>query len=306
VSMDSWIIATDGVRFGGMLAAARQLGGHVTAAVVGPRSLAETVAAAGPDHVLWYDLRDDVPAEAYAPQIAAAVTSAAPQVVLASTTPATRVLLGAAASALGAGIVSAVLALVADGDAVTVSRSVADGRAVETVTAAGKLACIYDGDDVDQSAAQPAPVEEAGAADVGDSLRVLEASPATGGSAGLKTAARVVGVGLGVVAKDDLKLVEDLAAALGAEIACSLPICDDMRWYGAERVVGRSHNQIAPQLYIAVGVSGQPQHSVGVRDAKVVVAINNDPAATFFKHCDYGIVGDLYKVVPALTAALGQ
>jgi len=304
--MDSWIIATDAVRLGGMLSAARQLGGRVTTAVVGPRSLADAVAEAGPDQVRWYDLPDDAPAEAYASQIAADVKAAAPRVVLSSTTPATRVLLGAAAAALDAGVVSGVLGLAADGDAVTASRSVADGRAVESVVASGAVAYIYDGDDTDQAAAQPAPVEQAAAAAPGDALRVVETVPASTGSAGLKTAARVVGVGLGVASREDLELVEDLAAALDAEIACSLPICDDMRWYGAERVVGRSHSQIAPALYIAVGVSGQPQHSVGVRDAKVVVAINNDPAATFFKHCDYGIVGDLYKVVPALTAAVRQ
>ena len=77
-----------------------------------------------------------------------------------------------------------------------------------------------------------------------------------------------------------------------------------MRWFDAHRVVGSSHNSIAPDLYIAVGISGQPQHLSGVRDAKVVLAINSDPDARIFRNCDYGILGDLYKVVPALTAAL--
>lgn len=306
MSMDSWIIATDAVRFGGMLAVARQLGGGVTAAVVGPRKLADTVAAAGPDRVLWYACPDGVPPEACAAQLAQAAKATAPRVLQSSTSAAARVLLGAAAAQLGAGIVSAVLALAAEGDTVTVSRAAADGKVVETADAAGTVACIFDGDDVQQAAAQPAPVEEVAVADPGDALRVVETAPASSDSAGLRTAARVVGAGLGLVAKDDLKLIDDLAAALGAETACSLPLCDDMRWFGPERVVGRSHNQIAPDLYIAVGVSGQPQHTVGVRDAKVVVAINNDPEATFFKHCDYGILGDLYKVVPALTAALRQ
>jgi electron transfer flavoprotein alpha subunit len=304
VNIETWIIATDTTRLGGILDAARQLGGPVTAAVVGPRSLADAVAAAGPDRLLWYACREDAPAEAYAPQIAEAVKTAAPRVVLSSTAPAGRVLLGAAAAKLGAGIVSAVQALAMEGDNVRVSRAAAEGKVVETLDAAGAVACIFDGEDVAPEAVQSATIEEVPAADPDGSLRVVETTPDSGGSTGLRTAARVVSVGLGVRAKGDLALIQDLADALGAEIACSLPVCDDMRWYGPEHVIGRSHNQIAPDLYIAVGVSGQPQHSVGARDAKVIVAINNDPKATFFKTCDYGILGDLYKVVPALTAAL--
>ncbi len=304
--MESWIIATDTVRLGGTLTAARQLGADVTVVVVGPRKLADDVAAAGPDHVRWYACGDGVPAEAYAAQIAEAVKKAAPRVVLSSTAPAARVLLGAAAAKLGSAVISSVQALAVEGDNISVSRSAADGKVVERLDASGTVACIFDGEDVTPTTSHPATVEDVLVADPGDSLRVVETTPDPGGSAGLRTAARVVSTGLGIRAKADLALIQDLATALGAEIACSLPVCDDMRWYGPDRVVGRSHNQIAPDLYIAVGISGQPQHAVGVRDAKVVVVINNDPKATFFKICDYGILGDLYKVVPALTEALRQ
>jgi electron transfer flavoprotein alpha subunit len=305
VNADSWIIVTDTSRLGGLIATTRPLGGRVTAAVVGPRSLADAVAAVGPDRVLWLDAPDGVPAEALAAHVAALVEEASPRVVLSSTAPAGRVLLGATAARLGAAVIASVQALDVDGGRIVVRRSAAEGKVVETLEAAGALACIFDGDDAQPEAATPASVETVATADPSGSLRIVETIPASGG-AGLRTAARVVSAGLGIRKKDDLALVERLAAALGAEIACTLPVCDDMRWYDADHVVGRSHNQIAPDLYIAVGVSGQPQHTVGVRDAKIVVAINNDPNATFFKSCDYGIVGDLYKVVPALTAALGK
>lgn len=304
MNVDSWIIVTDDERVGGMLAAARQLGGRVAAAVVGPRSLADAVAAAGPDRVLWYALRDGVPAEACAAEVADAVKTAAPRVVLSSAAAPARVLLGAAAAKLGAGIVSSVQALGVKGDTIEVIRPAAEGKVVETLEATGTLACIFDGEDAQQTAARLATVEEVALAAAGDSLRVVETIPASGGSAGLRTAARVVSAGLGIRTRADLSLIEDLAAAVGAEIACTLPVCDDMRWYNSDHVIGRSHNQIAPDLYIAVGISGQPQHMVGVRDAKIVVAINNDPNATILKTCDFGILGDLYKVVPALTAAL--
>lgn len=304
--MESWIIATDTLRLGGIITAARQLGGHVTAAVVGPRSLADAVATAGLDHVRWYACPDGVPAEAYAPQVAEAVQKAAPRVVLSSTSATARILLGFAAAKLGAAVLSSVQTLAVEGNNVKVRRAVAEGKVVETLDAAGTVACIFDGEDIAPTAPQPAIIEEVPAANPGNCLRVVETTPDSGGNAGLRTAARVVSAGLGIRAKGDLTLIQDLAAALGAEVACSLPVCDDMRWYGPERVVGRTHNQIAPDLYIAVGISGQPQHAVGVRDAKIVVVINNDPEATFFKACDYGILGDLYKVVPALTAAFRQ
>jgi len=306
VNADSWIIVTDKGRVGGMLAAARQLGGQVTAAVVGPRSLAEAVAAVGPDQVLWFAPAAGVPAEAYAAQVAEAAKAAALRVLLASDAPPARVLLGAAATSLGAAIVSSVRALAVEGDSILVSRPTAEGRAIQTLDATGALACIFDGDDVAQTSAHAAAIEEVPLADPGEALRVVASHAASADSAGLLTAARVVGAGLGIRAKGDLKLIEDLAAAARAEIACSLPVCDDMRWFASHRVVGSSHNQIAPDLYIAVGISGQPQHMSGVRDAKVVIAINSDPDARIFKNCDYGILGDLYKVVPALTAALRE
>jgi electron transfer flavoprotein alpha subunit len=302
--MESWIIIADRARVGGLIAAARPLGGSVTAAVIGPRALAEAVALAGPDRVLWFALPDGLPAEALAPQVAERAQAAAPRLVLASDAPAGRALLGVVAARLGAAVVSSVRKLALDGDRILADRPTAEGRAVATLEAAGALAGIFDGDDVEAGAPSAAAIEEAPVADPGGALRLVATEAASAESAGLLTAARVVGVGLGVKAKADLQLIQDLAAAARAEVACSLPVCDDMRWFDAHRVVGSSHNAIAPDLYIAVGISGQPQHLSGVRDAKVVVAINSDPEARIFRNCDYGILGDLYKVVPALAAAL--
>lgn len=300
MNVDSWIIVADEGRIGGMLSAARQLGGSVTAAVIGPRSLADAAAAKGPDRVLWFALPEDVPPEACAAQVAEAVKTAATRVVLSSDAPAGRVLLGAAAAKLGAAVIGAIRTLAADGDNILVGRSVADGRAVETLEVPGSLAGIFDGRDVDQTPDRPAPVEEVPAGPPAPAFKVTATHAASADSAGLLTAARVVGVGSGVRAREDLKLIRQLAEAAGAEIACTLPMCDDMRWFESSRVIGSSHNQIAPDVYVAVGISGQPQHMSGLRDAKVVVAVNNDPEARIFEHCNYGIVGDLYEVVPAL------
>ena len=119
----------------------------------------------------------------------------------------------------------------------------------------------------------------------------------------LSTAAVIVSVGRGIGEQDNLKLVEDLASALGAELAASRPICD-AGWLPMERQVGSSGQTVAPKLYLAVGISGAIQHLVGMKGAKTVIAINKDADAPIFEVADIGVVGDLFEVVPALTKAI--
>lgn len=119
----------------------------------------------------------------------------------------------------------------------------------------------------------------------------------------LGSAQLIVAVGRGIKEADNLPLVQDLATALGAEIAASRPICDN-GWLPIERQVGSSGQTVAPKLYLAVGISGAIQHLVGMKGAQCIVAINKDGEAPIFEVADYGIVGDLFEVVPALTEAV--
>ena len=118
-------------------------------------------------------------------------------------------------------------------------------------------------------------------------------------SVDLSSAELIVSVGRGIKDKENLHVIEALAQALGAEIAASRPICDN-GWLPMERQVGSSGQTVSPKVYFAVGISGAIQHLVGMKGAKTIVAINKDEKAPIFEVADYGIVGDLFEVVPAL------
>jgi electron transfer flavoprotein alpha subunit len=119
----------------------------------------------------------------------------------------------------------------------------------------------------------------------------------------LSAAPVIVSVGRGIGEQENIGIVEELAVALGAELAASRPICDN-GWLPMERQVGSSGQTVSPKLYLAVGISGAIQHLVGMKGSKAVIAINKDENAPIFEVADYGVVGDLFEIVPALTKAV--
>lgn len=125
-------------------------------------------------------------------------------------------------------------------------------------------------------------------------------------SVDLSKAKRVVGIGRGLVSQADLSMVQELATVMGAEVGCSRPIAEGEHWMERERYIGVSGVLLKSDLYLTLGISGQIQHMVGGNGAKTIVAINKDKNAPIFKYADYGLVGDIYKVVPALIEQLSR
>jgi len=135
-------------------------------------------------------------------------------------------------------------------------------------------------------------------------ITVNEVTPTADAGVDITAASKLVSVGRGFRKQEDLKLAKELAGVLKAEISCSRGVAEDEHWLAVERYIGISGQTVKPELYLAVGLSGQVQHMVGCRESKVIVAINNDERAPIFEASDYGVVGDLYEVLPLLTAAL--
>jgi len=135
-------------------------------------------------------------------------------------------------------------------------------------------------------------------------VAVVERREKARGDLGLEEAPIIVSAGRGFRQKEDLRLLEELADVLGAKVGCTRPIAADNGWL--DEWIGISGRKVSPRLYLACGISGTVQHAAGIRDAQIIVAINKDEAANIFELCDYGVVGDLYKILPALIKALKE
>jgi len=135
-------------------------------------------------------------------------------------------------------------------------------------------------------------------------IRLVESIEKPKGNVNLEKADIIVSVGRGLGKKEGLSLVQQLADILHGEIGGSRPVCLDYHWLSEERQVGLSGKRVKPKIYIALGISGQVQHIAGMRGSKTVIAVNRDKNAPIFNECDYGIVGDLYAVVPKIIEAM--
>jgi electron transfer flavoprotein alpha subunit len=164
----------------------------------------------------------------------------------------------------------------------------------------------FRGDQVAQGAA-PAPVKTAAVELKPEQIRTkpMELFREAKQAVDLTQAPVLIAVGRGIKAAENVALAEKLAKALGGELCASRPICDE-GWLPMDRQIGSSGQTVAPKLYVALGISGAIQHVVGMKGSRTIVAINKDANAPIFEVADYGIVGDIFELVPALTEELSK
>lgn len=187
----------------------------------------------------------------------------------------------------------------------TVERMVLSGNSKATYTMGANAVCTANPKTFEGGGSAAGQVSASGIA--ASKVKVVGKKEDKHGDFDLGAAPIVVGVGRGFKSQGDLKLAEDLAKAFpGGAVGCSRPIAADLKWLGEEHWIGLSGHQIKPKAYIACGVSGQIQHIAGIRGSKLIVVVNTNKDAPIFQVADYGIVGDLYQVLPKMTQLLKQ
>ena len=299
------------------IAAAQQTGGPVTigvlgagadtaAAELGAADVAELIVVEAPAAA-------EYTADGYVLALAALIAQEQPALVFFSHTYQTRDFAPALAARLGRALVTDVTAIKKTGDRLVYVRPVFQGKLNADVEAAGPaphLATFQIGafraDAAVRGSSAAASRTVVVSVDAGAIRQKAEAPFQEARQAvDLSQAERIVSVGRGIKAQEHLKIAEELAKALGAEIAASRPICD-AGWLPMDRQIGSSGQTVAPKLYVALGISGAIQHLIGMKGSRTIVAINKDPEAPIFEIADFGMVGDLFEIVPAMIAELNK
>ena len=295
--------------------AAAQGAGRIRIVVVGAGvdSVAEELAAADGDGVIVaaHEALAHYTADGYVQALSAVVAQEGPSHVFLPHTYQTRDFAPALAARLDRALITDVTAVKRDGERLVYVRPMFQGKLSADVAPLGPpphlVTCQIGAFRADAAARgqAPAAIRRAALDLDGAAVRQQPEPPFKEArqAVDLSQAERIVAVGRGIKGQEHLRLVEELASALGAEVAASRPICD-AGWRPMDRQIGSSGQTVAPKLYVALGISGAIQHLVGMKGARTIVAVNKDGEAPIFEGADYGIVGDLFEVVPAIVAEL--
>lgn len=300
-----WVLAEKPIALAQLCAGARQLGQQVSAIVAGSRDDAEKAVRLGADQVYWLERSDDDMIENYIETMLKLLKDERPDLLMIQPSKRGKLIAGRLAAGLGTSVLVDATEVGAAGNTAEISHMVYGGAAFRRETTLSSTAIVTVGAGVFAAGAEDAGREGAIIAvdfiQPAYTIKRLEKKTKGSSEVNLNVAKRVVGIGRGIGSQEDIRIAEAFAGAIGAEIGCSRPLAEGVNWLPRERYIGVSGAMLKPDVYFAVGISGQVQHMVGVNQAKIIVAINKDKTAPIFQQADYGIVGDLYTVLPALT-----
>jgi electron transfer flavoprotein alpha subunit len=290
-------------------------GGEVHALLLGPPGIAAKASQIGQYGADLIIVIEHAGLANYSPEVATATVadrlkSGSYRAAIFSTTAQGRDLAPRVAARLGVGVVTDVLSFEIEGDSIVVRHPINIGKVIATIAIAAKPAVIAMRPNVIAPAqnAKAGRVENAQPAidPASARVKVIETRQGGGGKLDLAEAPVVIAGGRGLKSAANFKLVEDLAAAFGnAAVGATRAVTDD-GWRPHSDQIGQTGRLVSPQLYIALGISGAVQHLAGMRTSKTIVAVNKDKDAPIFKVADYGIVGDVFEVIPALTEAVRE
>lgn len=302
-----YVISAKAARFADLIPGAASLGEKVTVLFVGSQAEAGGVFGLGANALYAFSKQDGAIFEDYAAGMAPIIKEGGKSLVLLPSDRRGKAMAAKLGAALAAPVINEAASIVIDGG-VTVKHMVYGGLALGEEVSSADITIATVGSGVfeakDPEPGKSGETKEGSFVAPAAPIKLLEVRPKSGSSVDLGKAKRVVGVGRGFAKEEDLSLARDLAAAIDAEVGCSRPIAEGENWMERERYIGVSGQMLKADVYFTLGISGQIQHMVGANSSKIIIAVNKDKNAPIFKFADYGIVGDLYKILPAVTKAL--
>lgn len=300
-----FIVAEDLEVVGELCAAGRACGQKIELVLIGDTERHQAGIALGADKVYCLDSSDqDKMVEDFLPTITELVRQERPNAIIFKTSSRGRLLAARLAAKFSTSVLNDAISLeVVEGTLISKKR-IYGGAAFREEKAMGDISivCVSTGVFNSLEADNQREGETVNVDFIEPPYRAkcLETRTKVGEQVNLKVAKRVICVGRGMETQGDLPMINELATLMEAEVGCTRPIAEGEQWMSKERYVGVSGIMLKPDFYLGVGISGQIQHMVGVDQAKIIVAINKDSRAPIFQYADYGIVDDLYSVLPAL------
>ncbi|QYK11843.1 FAD-binding protein [Shewanella rhizosphaerae] len=304
-----WVFSDIATRLPETIAGGRTLGEKVSAFIIGSEADIATAYSYGATHVYYLGNKADAQmVEDYAATMSQAINDGdKPTLVLLPATKRCKALAAKLSVQLEAGLINDATEVSLD-EGVTAKHMVYGGLAIgtERITSPVALVTLASGAFEPQVADTSLTGEGVSLAFVApkQAIRCIERRVKQGNSVDLGKAKRVIAVGSGIGNLDNLALAGELATAIQAELGCSRPIAETEKWMERERYVGVSGVMLKPDIYLALGISGQIQHMVGALGSQTILAVNKDKNAPIFQYVDYGLVGDINKVLPALIQAM--